>query len=85
MEDLYDGGVNLMKNKTIMYAVSCPICKRHMLESAESDSVIKCSCGASFNIWIHEDMICIQQIGVTEERKMVQTSRLKKYASLFEE
>lgn len=73
-----------MKN-IMMYKVSCPICKRQIVESSESDSVMKCNCGANYRIWIHKDMICIQQIGVAEERKMVQASRLKKYASLFEE
>ena len=82
--NLYDEGVKEMVDKISMYKVSCPICKKQMIESAESDSVIKCSCGASYNIWIHKDMICIQQIGVTEDRKMVQASRRRKYASLFE-
>ena len=69
---------------SIMYKVYCPICKRQLIESSESDSVIKCVCGASYNIWIHKDMICIRQMGVAEERKNVQTVRLKNYASLFE-
>ena len=70
-------------NKVIRYTVSCPVCKRQIIESSETDSILKCGCGAKFSIWIHEDMICIQQMDVPEDRKAVQASRLKKYAELF--
>ena len=45
-----------MKN-IMMYKVSCPICKRQIVESSESDSVMKCNCGANYRIWIHKDML----------------------------
>ncbi len=70
-------------NKTGMYTVSCPICKRQIIESSETDSILKCACGAKFNIWIHEDMICIQQKDAPTEYKAVQASRRRKYAELF--
>ena len=74
-----------MSLKRIMYKISCPLCKMQIIESSETDSKLKCVCGASYDIWIHEDIICIRQNGVSEEQKAVQTSKAKKYSEFFNE
>lgn len=67
------------------YNISCPLCRRHLIKSSESDSEVKCNCGAAYNIWIHDGMICISQLDVEEEQRAVQVTRLKKYADMLAE
>lgn len=73
-----------MSDKNQMYRVSCPICRKHIIESSETDSKIKCDCGARFAIWIHDNVICIQELGALEARRAFQESKIKKYSALFQ-
>ena len=66
------------------YSIFCPVCTRHLIKSSESDSEVKCCCGAVYNIWIHDGLICINQMNVKPDRKAEKVKRLKLYEELLE-
>ena len=72
-------------NESSKYNISCPLCRRLLIKSSESDSELRCGCGATYNIWVHNGMICISQVDVLQRQGAVQVSRLKKYAETLAE